>query len=155
MEILHYEENREKAFLGRGWKFPVQFNWQTKSVKMSVAEEDIEESLFILLNTIKKERLMRPEFGCNLMPMVYENMDNSLYSALKDDIKNAITLYESRIEVANIRLDEEMREGVIYIEVEYIVRITNSRQNLVFPFYVTQGTEIDNFERIHDQQEPS
>lgn len=151
MNVLHYEEDNEKAFLGRGWKFPIQFNWQKKSVAMSTAEEDIEESLFILLNTVKKERLMRPEFGCNLMQMVYENMDNSLYSALKDDIKNAITLYESRIDVANIRLDEEMKEGVIYIEVEYIIRVTNSRQNLVFPFYVTQGTQIDDFERIHDQ----
>lgn len=150
MEFLHLEEEGQKAFLGRGWGFPIQFNWQTKSIQMVTAEEDIEESLFILMNTLKKERIMRPEFGCNLMKMVYESMDNSLYTALMDDIKNAIVLYESRIDVLQVRLDEVGADGIIYIEVEYNVRATNSRQNLVFPFYLTQGTQIDNFEKIHD-----
>lgn len=149
MEILHSEDG-EKAFLGRGWSFPVQFNWQTKSVHMVSAEADIEESLFLLLNTLKKERIMRPEFGCNLTPMVYENMDNSLYSAIKDDIRRNITLFESRVDVIQIRLDEQSAEGVIHIEVEYKIRATNSRQNLIFPFYITQGTQIDSFEKIHE-----
>lgn len=150
MELLNYNEESEKAFLGIGWSFPIQFNWQTKSVKMVSAEKDIEESLFILLNTLKKERLLRPDYGCNLLPMVFDNMDSNLYSAMKDDIQNAITLYESRIEVAEIRLEEAMDEGIIYIELGYTIRATNSRQNLVFPFYITQGTQIDDFERIHD-----
>ncbi len=144
-----YIENEEKAFLGRGWGFPIQFNWNNKGVRMVAGDEDIEESIFILLNTMKKERIMRPEFGCNLIPMVYENMNSSLYTALKDDIKRALTLYESRIDVLNIRMAEESDQGIINIDIQYKVRATNTRHNLVFPFYINQGTYLDKFEKIH------
>lgn len=147
--IEPYIENEEKAFLGRGWGFPIQFNWKNKSVRMVAGDQDIEESIFILLNTMKKERLMRPEFGSNLIPMVYENMNSSLYSALKDDIKRTLTLYESRVEVLKIQMKEETDKGIIHINIDYKVRATNTRHNLVFPFYITQGTYLDNFEKIH------
>ncbi len=142
----------EKAFLGRGWSYPLKFNWETKSVRMVSAEEDIEESLFILLNTMKKERIMRPDFGCDLMLMVYEKMDNSFENIITDYIRTAITLYESRIEIENILVQENQMEGAMHVDLTYVIRATNSRRNMVFPFYLTQGTQIDHFEHIHDTE---
>lgn len=148
MEELQLNED-DKPFLGKGWSFPIRFNWDTKSVQMAAAEKDIEESLFILLNTVKNERIMRPDYGCNLMEMVYEEMNSSFENVMIDYIKNAITLYESRIEIELIQIQEANLDGIVYVELDYLIRATNSRRNLVFPFYLTQGTQIEDFEKIH------
>lgn len=134
--------HNKKAFLGKGWSFPVRFNWVTKNVEMVAAEEDIEESLFILLNTLKKERVMRPKYGHDLLPLVFKKMDNSLFHLLEDSIKKAIILYESRIDVSQVKLTHNIQESLIEIELLYVVRKTNSRHNVVFPFYLSQGTHV-------------
>lgn len=141
-----YAIDEKKAFLGKGWAFPVRFNWETKDLDMVTAESDIEESLFILLNTIKKERIMRPDYGHDLLPLVFEKMDNSLYHLLEDSIKKAITLYESRIDLTDVNLQQDISESLIHIELSYTVRKTNSRHNIVFPFYLSQGTYINPLE---------
>ena len=129
--------DHKKAFLGKGWSFPVRFNWATKNVEMVTAEKDIEESLFILLNTIKKERVMRPQYGHDLLPLVFKKIDNSLLHLLEDSITKAITLYESRIDLIQVKLNHHIQEGFIEIELLYVVRKTNSRHNVVFPFYLS------------------
>ncbi len=138
--------NNKKAFLGKGWSFPVRFNWATKNVEMVAAEKDIEESLFILLNTIKKERIMRPQYGHDLLPLVFKKMDNSLLHLLEDSITKAITLYESRIDLTQVKLSHNIQLSLIEIELVYVVRKTNSRHNIVFPFYLSQGTHVEQLE---------
>src|SRR5205809_2613348 len=132
-----------KSFLGTGWGFPPQFNKESLSVGMLSDAEDIESSLQILLSTRQGERVMRPDYGCNLDEMVFEPLTTTFKTYIKDLIATAILYYEARIDVNKIDLDDTgVFEGRIIISIDYTVRSTNSRFNFVYPFYKTEGTEI-------------
>jgi phage baseplate assembly protein W len=133
------------TFLGKGWAFPPKFDFQSKTPKMVSAEEDVKESLIILLSTMKNERVMYPEYGCDLVKMIFEEIDNTLHHFVIDLIKNTIIINEPRVDVENIYLTTETE--AVLITLEYTIRYTNSRHNLVYPFYISQGTNID----IHDK----
>lgn len=132
-----------KDFLGRGWGFPPQFKQSGKKVGMTQGNEDIEKSLEILLGTRKGERVLMPDYGCNLDEMVFETFNQSLKTYLADMVKSAILYYEPRIEPLQVTIDESfINEGRLMIEIEFLVRATNSRFNKVYPFYLEEGTEI-------------
>jgi uncharacterized protein len=131
-------------FLGKGWSFPPTFNAQMADVVMTEKEKDIDKSLQILLTTTVGERLMQPKFGCNMEELVFESLNTTTKTLMKDRIQTAILYFEPRIDVTRIELnDSNQLEGEILIEVEYIVRATNSRFNFVFPYYKNEGTEIN------------
>jgi phage baseplate assembly protein W len=131
-------------YIGRGWAFPVLFNKQAKLVNMSDDVDDINESLWILLNTARGERVMLPNYGCDMREMLFEPMDTNNITFIKDRIQQSINLYESRIEVLKINLlTDELLEGRIKVVIDYQVKATNSRYNIVFPFYKNEATEID------------
>jgi len=136
-------ENK-KSFLGVGWGFPPEFKMGQKSVKMISDEEDIKSSLHILLTTRLGERVMLPEYGCNLEELLFENLDRTLITYIIELIKTAILYHEPRIDVIKIDISEtEPLEGKLIIEIEYRIRATNSRTNVVFPFYKEEGTDIN------------
>jgi phage baseplate assembly protein W len=86
---------------------------------------------------------MVPNYGCNLEELLFQPLDVTLKTYIKDLIKTAILYHESRIDAQRITLDDSLElEGIVKIEIEYIVRITNSRGNMVFPFYKKEGTEL-------------
>ena len=131
------------SFLGRGWKFPPEFNRDAELVEMSSKEVDINESLEIILSTKIGERIMNPDFGCNLDELVFAPINLTLVTYVKGLIKKAILLYETRIDL--IRVDIVTNndiEGELLIEIDYQVRATNSRRNLVYPFYRGEGTDV-------------
>ncbi|HZV69390.1 MAG TPA: GPW/gp25 family protein [Saprospiraceae bacterium] len=131
-------------FLGRGWSFPPTFNENLNGVDMLEEEADIASSLEVLLTTAPGERVMLPDFGCNLEELLFESLDNTLKTLMVNKIEAAILYYESRIEVETVKLDTKLEnEGVILIEIVYRVRSTNSRFNFVFPFYKDEGTDIN------------
>ncbi|MFD2036113.1 GPW/gp25 family protein [Belliella marina] len=135
-------ENK-KPFLGKGWSFPPTFNQKSGSIKMLSGEEDIESSLEILLSTKQGERIMHPNFGCNLEELLFNPLDRTLITYISDLIKTAILYYEPRIDVQKIEIyEDDIINGKIIIEVEYIIRATNSRKNKVFPYYKDEGIEI-------------
>lgn len=134
--------NTEKAFLGRGWTFPPAFDKDTKEVEMTEGDADIQNSLRILLSTAIGERVMQPKFGCNLNDMMFESLDVSLQTEMRNRIETALLFFEPRINVKSIELFTRNEiEGQILISIEYVTRSTNARSNLVFPFYLTEGTE--------------
>lgn len=131
------------SFLGTGWGFPPSFSNRTAQVGMLSDEEDIRSSLEILLSTRQGERVMRPDYGCNLDELVFEPLTTTFKTYIKDLITTAILYHEARIEVNKIDLDDTGElEGRILISIDYTVRSTNSRYNFVFPFYKTELTEI-------------
>lgn len=133
----------EKAFLGRGWGFPPTFDKASKSVGMLEEEADIESSLEILLSTRLGERIMQPNYGCNLDDMVFEAMNLTMLTYLKDLVENAILYFEPRIDLEGVDIDTSQElEGVLLIIIDYTVRTTNSRFNFVFPFYKNEGSNI-------------
>ena len=130
-------------FLGEGWSFPPHFDKKTRGVVMTTDIEDINSSLHILLSTRLGERIMIPEYGCNLEELLFQPLDITLKTYIKDLIKTAMLYHEPRIDAKKISLDTSQElEGMVQIEIEYIVRITNSRGNMVFPFYKKEGTEL-------------
>ncbi|MBL7740224.1 MAG: GPW/gp25 family protein [Chitinophagaceae bacterium] len=131
------------SFLGTGWSFPPAFDYTSRQVHMLQDEEDIRSSLEILLTTRPGERVMRPDYGCNLEELAFESLTTTFQTHIKDLVETAILYHEPRIEVNKIELDETGEpEGRIIISIDYTVRATNSRFNFVYPFYKAEGTEI-------------
>lgn len=133
----------EKSFLGRGWSFPPEFNRENRSVKMLENEDDIRSSLQILLTTRLGERIMVPEYGCNLDELMFNPLNLTLKTYVADLIKTAILYHEPRIDVKKISIDAaDELNGVLMINIDYIIRSTNSRRNMVFPYYKEEGSEL-------------
>jgi phage baseplate assembly protein W len=130
-----------EQFLGRGWGFPVTFGNQGRSVVVAEAEEDIRQSLEILLSTSLGERVMNPTFGWKRDALMFEPVSTSFGAYLAREIENAILFFEPRIELNVVNFDAAPdQDGLILIRLDYTIRTTNTRTNLVFPFYVTQAT---------------
>lgn len=135
--------NLTRPFLGRGWSFPPEFDKLAKAVVMLEEEADIQSSLEILLSTKLGERVMQPTYGCNMDSLVFEAMNLTLLTYLKDLVENAILYHEPRIELDDVVIDTtNQNEGMLLIGIHYFVRTTNSRYNFVYPFYLKEGTNI-------------
>lgn len=143
MAASEEEFGRDTDFLGRGWSFPVRFSKSSKSVEMSQEEEDIRESLEILLGTVRGERVMRPDFGTNLHGKIFETLHSFSAAAMSEDIRRSILFHEPRVIPGEISFRQESGEGLILIILEYTVIATNTRTNMVYPFYLEEGTDIN------------
>ncbi|HKX86557.1 MAG TPA: GPW/gp25 family protein [Flavobacterium sp.] len=134
---------KDKSFLGTGWGFPPTFSSHKATVITVSDEEDIYQSLHILLSTQLKERVMRSDYGCDLSAMLYENITVTLLTKIKGIVQNAILHYEPRIDLLEVEFHtEDGNNGLIKIEIVYKIRTTNSRKNFVFPFYMEEGTFV-------------
>jgi phage baseplate assembly protein W len=128
-----------EEFLGIGWTFPIQVNEESR-ISMSEYEKDIKEAIWIILSTSKGERVMRPDFGCGIHEFVFSVMNTATITLISNSVKEALTIFEPRIQVTRVEVSSEtISEGKLMIEVEYRVRTTNNRFNLVYPFYLSEG----------------
>jgi len=128
-----------QKFLGRGWTFPLQVDDEGR-ISMSEYENDIKEAIRIILSTSKGERVMRPDFGCGIHDFVFSVMNTATTTLISNSVKEALTLFEPRIQVTKVDVSSEaIAEGKLMIDVEYRVRSTNNRFNLVYPFYLSEG----------------
>lgn len=134
----------KNKFLGKGWSFPPTFNTIRNTIEMVEDEQDIKESLKILLSTTPGERVQNSSYGCNLSYLMFENVTTTLLTKMKGLIEDAIAIHEPRIEVEDIFFDtQQLEAGEIFIQVEYRTRRTNSRFNFVFPYYIKEGTHVN------------
>ena len=137
------ENYKDQLFLGRGWSFPPSFNPDSGTVDMSQAEQDIKESLHILLSTSLGERVMLPKYGCNLNEYVFDGLDNTTQTMIRDLVETAIIYHEPRIDLEKVSIqDGNILEGRFEILIEFKIRATNSRSNMVFPFYTKEGNNL-------------
>ncbi len=137
------EDDINNDFLGRGWHFPPSFEHQGRTVKMVDAEQDIKQSLEILLSTQLGERLMRPSYGWKRDALMFEPLSITFSASLKNQIEVAILFFESRITLDNVRFEPSSEDsGVIDIRLDYTIRTTNSRSNLVYPYYITEASIV-------------
>ncbi|HAS45829.1 MAG TPA: hypothetical protein DCS93_35435 [Microscillaceae bacterium] len=134
----------KKTFLGIGWKFPPTFDKRIKSVEMVSEEEDIRQSLYILLSTKQGERIMRPDYGSDVQSMIFEPIDVNTTTYLKESIRRAVLYFEPRItlEQITVRQDDE-EDGLLHVNLEYTIRKTNTRTNMVYPYYILEGTDLN------------
>lgn len=133
----------KNSFLGRGWAFPPAFNEEMRTLEMVEDDEDIKQSLRIILDTIPGERIMSPTFGCSIRNFVFELNDPTHITMLKDAVYDALLFNEPRIKIGEIEITDDTEiHGLIHINVHYTTIITNTRSNMVFPFYIKEGTNL-------------
>lgn len=129
--------NRE--FLGRGWKFPLALD-EENHFEMLSEEANISEAILITLNTVPGERVMRPEFGCGIHNYVFSIINNNNLLLIETEVKKALTLYEPRIIIDEVRVEPDESEGSkLMVNIAYTVLSSNSRFNMVYPFYLTEN----------------
>ncbi|MCK5013011.1 MAG: GPW/gp25 family protein [Candidatus Omnitrophica bacterium] len=128
-----------KDFLGVGWKYPVSIDYQ-KQIVLSEYEEDIKEAIWIILGTAKGERVMRPDFGCGIHDLVFAPINITTISLVENNVREALTFFEPRIELIKVEVSSEKSdEGILLVIIDYRVRVTNNRFNIVYPFYLKEG----------------
>ena len=131
----------DASFLGKGWSFPPSFSQNGQDLMLVSDQEDIQQSLIILLNTAQGERIMREDFGCDLQGFMFEEISQSLVRNITQLITDAVLYYESRIKLNAVNVDEsEQDAGVVLITLDYTVKSTNSRFNMVYPFYINEAS---------------
>ncbi len=136
-------KEKSDSFLGRGWAFPPAFNFERGTTELVEDEKDIQESIRIIIETIPGERMMFPAFGCGIRKFVFESNDPTHISMLKDSIYDALLYNEPRIKIEKIEIEDDTQVyGLIHIHLFYTVIITNTRSNMVFPFYLKEGTNL-------------
>lgn len=128
------------GFLGRGWQFPPRFAAGGEAVAMVTGSDDVAESLAILLATRRGERVLAEAYGCDLAEFMFAEITPSLLGQVRDLVSDAILEYEPRVRLEGVEVDTERAgEGVLMVAVDYTVRATNSRYNMVWPFYLDEA----------------
>jgi len=147
----------DTAFLGTGWSFPPRFDPRTKQLLVSKGVLDIEESLRILMGTQPGERVMQPAYGCGLRPFVFEIIDDQTLRQIADIVTRAVLFYEPRVTLNGIDTElvvndpgqapnagvdalKKFAGSMILLKLDYTVRTTNARNNMVYPLYLKQAT---------------
>ena len=135
------DTGERKDFLGRGWAMPVALDPRTGQVAETQFEDDIRQSIRIIIETAPGERVMRPDFGCGIHELVFAPMDGQTLQRVRSVIEDALRRFEARIEVIDVNVDDspELTDGRLRIELDYRIRKTNQVGNLVFPFYFREG----------------
>ena len=128
------------VFLGKGWSFPPTLT--EDGTKMAAYEQDIEQSLHILFSTSPGERVNRYDYGCPLRRYAFEPITKETTVRMRNDITRAVTLFEPRITLEEVSFEERADEGLLLIRLTYIVICTNNRNNMVYPFYLNEGTNV-------------
>lgn len=128
------------TFLGTGWCFPPSFSASGRDVHLVSGQEDIEQSLAILLATQRDERIMQEDFGCNLNEFLFAEISQGLIGRIRDMVEYAILHHEPRVVLNSVDVsDSEADTGTLLINIDYTIRTTNSRFNMVYPFYLNEA----------------
>jgi phage baseplate assembly protein W len=133
--------SQDESFLGVGWSFPPTFSAGGENVNLVANEVDIHQSLEIIFTTELGERLLHPHFGSEFKQFLFEEITQTLLSTMKDMIKNAILFNEPRINLIGVNIDAgQATQGLLLISIDYNIRTTNTRTNMVYPFYFNEAT---------------
>ena len=131
-----------RDFLGIGWRYPVAIDPLTGDIALSSYDRDVKEAIRIILETKQGERVMRPDFGCGIHDLVFEEINATTLTAIEATVRQALITYEPRIELLNVTVDpSDALDGLLIIAIDYRLRRTNQEDNLVYPFFFREGGE--------------
>src|SRR3569832_2380843 len=126
----------DRDFLGRGLRFPVSVNLNG-GVSSSQLEENVRQSIFIILNTTTNKRINRPYFGCQIHDLMFAPNNNHTTTRAEIYCEEAIYKFEPRIEKVVCKAEPNRDEpNRLDIRIEYVIAGKNDSRNLVFPFYL-------------------
>lgn len=124
-------------FLGHGWRFPIALDAATGAIADARDDDKVRQSIETILRTAPGERVMRPDFGCGIHDLVFDAISGDMLGRVVNAVSSALAAWEPRIAVLGIDAQPDRDDPTrLLIEIEYRIRGTNSRFNLVFPFYV-------------------
>ncbi|HZE50525.1 MAG TPA: GPW/gp25 family protein [Jatrophihabitantaceae bacterium] len=122
-------------FLGRGWAYPLRLDG-SGGFALAEAEDDVDQSIRLILGTALGERPMRPEYGCAIHDLIFDSIDASLSGRVASEVRKSLTRWEPRIQITEVIANPHPVDShVLLISIGYRIRATNDRRNLVFPFY--------------------
>lgn len=133
-------EPEDKAFLGKGWAFPVRPD-ETGEIATSAHEEDIRQAIHLILGTAQGERVMRPDFGAGLHTLAFEPLNTTTMALARHRVEEALITWEPRIDHITVQVKADPAQGRLLIDIRYRVRSTNTFYNLVYPFYLQEGKQ--------------
>jgi phage baseplate assembly protein W len=129
-------------FLGSGISFPIRIDKEKGDLTISEAEENIRQSIWIILSTAKGERIMRTDFGCGIYELIFESISQTTAGRITEAVRESLLRWEPRIDVRDVQVTfESNSEGQkVNLRIDYQVRATNNAFNLVYPFYLDRAT---------------
>jgi phage baseplate assembly protein W len=128
-----------KEFIGKGWRFPIVVG-PTGALAYNDTEDNVEQSLHLLLLTRLGERVMRGGFGTRLGDLVFAAGSEHNLRAIETEVKNALDKFEPRIDVIDVTAEADSVDPTrVTVALAYRVRRSNTRNTLVFPFYLVRG----------------
>jgi uncharacterized protein len=131
----------DPGFIGRGFTFPMGVD-HTGSIALTSGPEDLDRSIRVVLATAPGERVMRPEFGCRIWDLLFEPVNANTLGLMAQAVREAIAQWEPRVELEDVAvLPDDNDSALVLILVDFKVRTTNDRRNLVYPFYVIPREE--------------
>ena len=133
----------DRRFLGTGMKFPPQIDPATGRFMTVSGAKAVKESLYLILMTQTTERLVRPEFGSEIMSYTFMDTGATMMSIFRRNITETILAQEKRISEVNVDMEFVESQGAIIVNIEYLITAENTRDNLVFPFYLDRGSVIE------------
>ena len=128
-----------KSFLGTGMKFPPQIDPGTGRFSLSSGAQSVRESVYLILMTQRGERWLEPEFGSRILSYTFLDISPTTVTLLTNELRALLLEQEPRISDVQVELDPETREGCLIFNLSYTITETNTRDNLVFPFYLNLG----------------
>ena len=128
-----------KPFLGIGTGFPLRLDPKRGVFLHAEYEESVRQSILIILGTAKGERVMRPDFGCGIHDLLFQNLSAGTMGRVQQVVREALLRLEPRIDVTDVVVQKGAADNVLEVHIEYEVRATNNAFNLVYPFYLQQG----------------
>lgn len=128
-----------KPFLGVGWAYPVKAG-DDGAIELALYEVSVRQSIWIILGTAKRERVMRPDFGCGIYDLVFEINSPTTAGRVAQEVKDALLRFEPRIDVLDVQAHPESNGEVLLISIDYQVRATDNAFNLVYPFYLERSS---------------
>jgi phage baseplate assembly protein W len=135
------EAGPDPTFVGRGFRWPFSVD-HTGSIALTAGAEDLDSSIRVVLATAPSERVMRAAFGCRIWDLLFEPVNANTLGLMAQAVREAIAQWEPRVEVENVEVSPDRDDSaLVHISVAYRVRTTNSRRNLVYPFYVIPREE--------------
>ena len=128
-----------KKFLGTGIKFPPAIDLGTGRFMMSSEEQNVKESVYLILMTQRGERWLEPNFGSNLMSYTFMDTSVTMLNIMANSLRSILLEQEPRISNVDVEVDPEVKDGCLFVTIQYTVAETNTQDNLVFPFYLNAG----------------
>ena len=120
--------------LGRGWRFPIVP--REGDLVYEEGAEKIRQSIWVILDTEKGERVMRPSFGCGLRRYLMKPNTTATRALIQYDVEQALSTWEPRIALSGVSVDEGEDPALVLIQVAYTHLRDGRPGNLVYPFYL-------------------